>query len=146
MLVGMHHPWRDLRSLTDWTLVMAELPDGVLGRTDWSTRTITLNIRMLQAQRRSTVCHEIEHVRRGPAHPDPVLTAREESAVEQATARKMITIEALGEAMAWSDDIHEVAEDLWVDPALVETRLRHLHPSERHYLRRRLTHKDHDHE
>ena len=119
---------------------MAELPDGILGRTDWSTKTITLDVRMLQAQRRTTVCHEIEHARRGPAHPDPVLTAREESAVEQATARKMITIEALGEAMAWSDDIHEVADDLWCDPALVATRLKHLHPSEKHKLRARLAH------
>ena len=44
----------------------------------------------------------------------------------------------LGEALAWSLDPHEVADELWVDVPTVEARLRHLHPSEVHYLRRRL--------
>lgn len=127
--------------MDDWTLIIMPLPDGTLGRTDWATKTIMLDIGMLQAQRRSTIAHELEHAHRGPAHPDPVLTAKDEVAVEQAASRKLITIEALGEAMAWSDNIHEIADDLWVDPDMVETRLRHLHPAERHYLRRRLSHK-----
>lgn len=126
--------------MDDWTLILTPLPDGILGHTDWSTKTITLDITMLQAQRRSTIAHEMEHARRGPAHPDPVLTAKDETAVELAAARKLISLEALGEAMAWSDDIHEIADDLWVDPGMVEARLQHLHPAERHYLRRRLAH------
>lgn len=127
-----------------WTLVIASLPEDQAGETDWSTKTVTINARLLQAQRRATIAHEIEHMRRGPVHHEPALVAKEEVAVERAAARKMITVEALGEAMAWSDNIHEIADDLWVDPDMVEARLRHLHPAERHYLRRRLSHQKED--
>ena len=64
--------------------------------------------------------------------------SREEEAVNALAARKLIEIRELGEALAWSLDPHEVADELWVDVPTLEARLRHLHPSEVHYLRRRL--------
>lgn len=134
----MHHPWRELRQRPEWTLLIAALPAGILGYTCWDTRTVALTRGMSQAQRRATLAHELEHVDSGPAHPDPVLTARDELAADKAAARKLISIRDLGEAMAWSTDLHEIADELWVDTATVRTRLQHLHPGERGYLERRL--------
>ena len=54
--------------------------------------------------------------------------------MEQATARALIELGALGEALSWSLDRHEVAEVLWVDVDTLMTRLQHLHPSERAML------------
>lgn len=116
------------------------LPGGLLGLTDHASRTIRLHSSQSQAERRCTIAHELEHVARGPMPADPVLAVREESAVEQATARALIELGALGEALAWSLDRHEVAEVLWVDVDTLLTRLTHLHPSKRHYLMRRLEH------
>lgn len=134
----MHHPWRELRALNDWTLFFAALPEGVLGFTCWRTRSVTLCRGMSQAQRRSTIAHELEHIRTGPAHPDQVLQAKDELAADKASARRLVDLRALGEAMAWSEDVDEIADELWVDRETVLTRLAHLHPAERAYLQRRL--------
>ena len=45
-------------------------------------------------------------------------------------------------ALAWAHNLDEAADELWVDVETLEVRLAHLHPSERHYLRRRLQHDD----
>lgn len=139
----MDHPWRRLRALADWLLRWECLPDE-LGRVDWAHRTITMDPRQGQAERRSTIAHELEHIRLGPPPDVPVLIARDEERVNRAAARRLIPIRALGDALAWSQCPHEVAAELWVDRATVEARLRGLHPSERAYLRRRLEHQ-HDH-
>lgn len=141
----MHHPWRALRHLETWTLIWSLLPGDTLGITDWSTRTITLDPRQLQSERRCTIAHEVEHVRRGPLRSrDPVHVAREESRVHRTVARQLINLDRLGDALSWSLDPHEVAEALWVDVDTLRTRIDHLHPSERAHLRRRTEH-HHDH-
>lgn len=134
----MFDPWRRLGELANWTLKWALLPADILATTCHATFTIQMDRRLLQAERRSTLAHELEHVERGPLPADPTLAAREERWVEEAAARKMITLEALGEALAWAHDWHELADELWVDVKLAKARVEHLHPSERHYLRRRL--------
>lgn len=142
----MHHPWRALRHLADWTLEWVFMPPGVLGWTDHSSRTIALDPRQTQAERRCSVEHERQHAVRGPVPADPWLGAREESAVEQAAARALISIEALGDALAWSLDVHEVADALWVDVDTLRVRLAHLHPAERALLARKMEHHlDHAH-
>jgi len=40
----------------------AELPDGVFGVTDWSSKTIIIDLRLTTAQARSTLAHELAHV------------------------------------------------------------------------------------
>lgn len=132
----MYHPWRHLRSLAAWTVRWASPLSGSRGECHWATKTITLDPRLLQAERRSVLAHELEHVDRGPM--PGWARSREEEAVNALAARKLIEIRELGEALAWSLDPHEVADELWVDVPTVEARLRHLHPSEVHYLRRRL--------
>ena len=93
--------------------------------------------RLLQRERRSSLTHELEHVERGHTGCcDPA----EESLVRQAAAHRLISLEALASALAWTRDVTELAEELWVDETTVRTRLDHLHPSEQAFLRRRLSH------
>ena len=134
----MHDPWHEFHALTDWALHWARLPADLLGVTDFRTRTVTLDDRLLQAERRCTVAHEIEHIRRGPMPADPILAAREEAAINRAVARKLIGLTELGDALAWADTRADAAAELWVDEDTLAERLRHLHPAEVHHLRRRL--------
>lgn len=112
-----------------------------MGVTDYQAQTITLDKGLLQAERRSTLAHELEHVARGPAPADPVLSAREEAIIDRIVARRLIRMEALADALAWAHNHHEAADELWVDEATLRARLRTLADSERDYLRDRLTHK-----
>lgn len=132
----MHHPWRCFRELVGWTLHFAHLPEGILGLTDHARRTVTLAHGMTQAERRCTIAHETEHIHRGSV--PTAYAVREEEAVDHNVARLLIDVRDLGEALAWALDEHEAADELWVDVATLRARLRHLHPCERHYLRRRL--------
>lgn len=138
--MGMDHPWRRLRQRADWLLRWSRLPGNYAGLTDHRSRTIWLDSRLLQAERRCTIAHELEHVERGPVPTDPVLAAREEAAIDKIVARRLIGLHALGDALAWSLNLDEAADELWVDVPTLRTRLEHLHPSERAYLRRRLQH------
>ena len=137
-MIGVHHPWRDFRALTDWTLRWARLPIEIIGLTDFPARTVTLDRNLSQAERRCTIAHEVEHIRRGPVPAEPVLAAREEAAVDLAVARRLIDLKRLGEVLAWSESIEEAADELWVDVDTLRVRLDHLHPSEVHFLRRRI--------
>lgn len=133
----MHHPWRAFRDLVDWTLEWAHLPHGVWGLTDFDRRVVTLTHGMSQAERRCTIEHERQHILRGPV--SAAYTAREELAVDRNAARVLLPdIRAIGAELAWAHNLDEAAEQLWVDPDILRTRLEHLHPAERAYLRRRL--------
>jgi hypothetical protein len=131
----MWHPWRRLRELAHITLHSADLPDGALGYTDCTT-TIVLTTGLTQAERRCTLDHELVHIERGPA--PHWLEAREERTVNEITARRMIPFDALADAMVWSFDDHELAEELWVDVDTVRNRLAALTDEESAELNRRL--------
>jgi hypothetical protein len=91
---------------------------------------------MTLAERRSTIAHEVEHITRGPAHVG--YERREELAVCRATAKRLITFEALVDAMVWSGDEYELAAELWVDVGTVRDRLRSLSPWESAEISRRM--------
>lgn len=136
-LPRMHHPWREFRRLVDWTLNWAHLPGDLLGITDYHHRTVTLDPRLNQAERRCTIAHETEHIHRGP-YPT-LVEHREERTVDRNVARLLLPdIDVIGEALAWAHCVDEAADELWVDRPTLETRLRYLHPSERGWLRQRL--------
>lgn len=84
--------------------------------------------------------HELIHAERGDIPcADPVSEAQQELVVAKETARRLIDIRRLADvAVAYPDDPHRVAEELDVDYDTLATRVQWLHPSERHYLRRRL--------
>ncbi|WP_036564383.1 hypothetical protein [Nocardioides halotolerans] len=126
-----HHPWRRFAELTDWSLVWAELPEGVMGRTCHQTRTVTLALGLSQAERRCTIAHETAHIVRGPVAPHQTL--REELAIDRSVARLLVpSVPRLVDAMVWADGHLETAADaLWVDHYLLSVRLRTLTAAER---------------
>lgn len=137
-LSDVYHPWRRFRALARWTLQQADLPEGVHGQLRWSTRTVTLDRRLSQVQRRCTIAHELVHIERGPVPCSAWLAEREEAAVEQEVARRLIKLKDLGEALAWARHASEAADVLWVTEDVLRVRLEHLHPAERAYLKRRM--------
>ncbi len=73
--------------------------------------------------------------------PDhPYFAAREERVVEELTARRMIRLPDLVDALLWcqcrTDD--ETAEELWVDHDVLLTRIRTLTPGERKWVEHQL--------
>lgn len=132
----MHHPWRAFRALTHVRLRWAHLPEGFLGYTDHAAATVTLTHGMTQVERRCTIAHETEHITRGPVVGH--LTAREERAVDQAAACRLVTFEELADAMIWAGDEHELADVLWVDVPTVVARLEALTPAESDQLAQRV--------
>lgn len=121
----MLHPWRELRRLTHVRLHFLDLPEDVLGFTDHESQTIYIATGLLQRQRRAVLQHELTHLR------DPDAS---EAAVEVETARTMIPLDALVDALLWSQDEDELAEQLWTDVATVRDRLRTLTPAERTWI------------
>lgn len=95
-----YHPWRALRGLPHitlrWSAAVAR------GRVDG--HTITLHPLLTQAERRSTLAHELVHLERGPAPPH--LTAREELLVEEIAARRLVDLDDLADAIVWHDGLH----------------------------------------
>lgn len=118
--------------MPDVEVRFADLPDD-LGWWDPDTRTITLATGQTQAERRCTLAHELEHCLRGDegiGHISPVLAARQEIAVSTAAARRLIALDALIDALLWSQDERELAEQLNVDEDTVRIRLLTLTPDE----------------
>lgn len=120
-----------------WRIDYLPLPGTQAGEVSWARKTIRIDPRLPLRSRRSTLAHEIEHIRRGPTVR--CFQGREEESVERAAARALINVQDLGEALAESDDLGYVAEALEVDLSLLECRLRWLHPSERAWLESRLS-------
>lgn len=140
--MGAFSPWRLLRHLPEVDLHFTdddELLDGAQAWYYHRLRAIVMDSRLSQVERRSVLAHELGHVIRGDIPcGDEILDARQESVVDQWAARKLITLDALIDALRWSDDPHEVADALWVTADLLEVRIAHLHPSERAAIRRQL--------
>lgn len=140
--MGRYHPWRHLSRLAHitirWTRNDEEL-DGALGWFYVDRDEIVMDDRQTQAERRSTLAHELVHAeRRDEPCGSIVLDARQELVVSKLAARRLIPIRDLGEALAWASSVHEAADELWVDEDTLRVRLAHLHPSERAYLVNRL--------
>lgn len=124
------HPWRTLRVHYPEVDVSCRfrLPDHLMGLQQghriWLCRTLT------QAERRCTLTHELVHRERGPVPADPAAAAAEERAVDQITARRLITLPSLVDGLRWTRDPHQLAEHLWVDQPTLRTRMTALDPLE----------------
>lgn len=120
------HPWRHIRHRHPHIGVDAthRLPSGYRGLL--TPAGIYLDCRLSQAGRRCTLAHEIVHLERGPVPDHPHFAALEEHAVEVIAARRLIRITHLIDALVWTQNLHELAEELWVDTDTVITRVQHL--------------------
>jgi hypothetical protein len=126
------HPWRYAGEHYPNITIEChrELPEHIWGLTSFSLRTIWLCRRLRQTHRRCTLTHELIHLERGPMPTDPVLAAREERTVDRLAAQRLITLPALADALRWTRQPHELAEQLWVDEPTLRTRMETLDPLE----------------
>lgn len=135
-LLGMtrFHPWRVLRNLYPHVEVdaNADLPVTQAGLTDCNNR-VWINRRLTQASRRTTLTHELCHIDNGPLSEHPEYAAREERAIEHRTARLLLTVDDLIDALVWNRGRidGETAEDLWVDLPILLTFIKTLTDDER---------------
>lgn len=112
------------------------MPEDVLADTDGVT-CIRLDSRLLQVERRIAIDHELAHIELGhTCGADPA----QELAARRRSARRLIDIKDLAEAVRWTTDVSEVADTLWVTEDVLTTRMQHLHPAERHLLLRATAH------
>lgn len=119
------HPWRTLRDqFPDVEVRFTPLPHGIDGFTDG--RTIWLDDRLNQVQRRCTLTHELWHLRRGILPAD----SAEERICDELSARELIRLQALIDGFRWTRDPATLAKHLWVDSPTLQTRLDTLDPIE----------------
>lgn len=113
----------------DVTIIFAErLP--VTGFCDHGTRTIWIRKGLRQRHRRAVIQHELLHLERGPVFCH--WQESEEAAVEAATARALIPLPALLDALSWTRDMSELADELHVPAGLIAVRFQTMkHPAER---------------
>lgn len=128
------HPWRALAGRPDITLRWERMP-GRLGQWCALTRTITLHPDQSQAERRSTLTHELRHVAAGHVG---VCSPLVESQVNDQAARDLISLDDLADALLWSQDEWEVADALWVDVATARDRIDRLTDAEKVYIEGRI--------
>jgi hypothetical protein len=128
------HPWRALSRLPHLTLRWRRTPSH-LGSWDASTKTITLHPDQSQAERRCTLTHELIHAERDHHGRQPASVERR---VHADAARRLITDEALVDALRWTVQEDELADELWVDVPTVVARLSDLSDEEKVNIYRRL--------
>lgn len=100
---------------------------GEMGHTDGRSQ-ITLHKRLTQVERRCTLTHELAHIDLGHTHGCDV---RAEEAASRLAARWLIEFDALLDVLAWTGDLDEAADELWVDRPTLLARLRGLSEVER---------------
>lgn len=117
-----YHPWRHADALGVKVLI-EELEDCV-GYWDHGTRTIHLARGITQRQRRAVLAHEVEHACNDDRPLlDAVLHTRRERATDLVAARRLIPFDLLVEALRWTGNERELADELWVDIPTVRMRL-----------------------
>lgn len=88
-------------------------------------------------EKRCSLAHAVAHLDLGhvqTAHGH--FAGRQERDADQLAARRLITVRDLAAVLCWTRYRTEVAAELDVDLPTLATREHHMHPSERHYLRR----------
>lgn len=124
------HPWRELRHLAHIRVSHVHLP-GVdeLAYTNGIDR-IWLDKNLLQVERRCALTHELQHIYMGhKGHQKPAV----ELTVRVITARRLIRFHDLMKARRWAgQDLHEMADELWVTPAVLADRIIYLKGDEKH--------------
>lgn len=135
-----YHPWKALGRLDHIALSISDhLPSG---RAWWcpASQTILLASNLTQAERRCALAHELAHIDLGhTGRAAAVERHRQERQADELAARRLITLPALVDAVLWARDEYEAADELWVDPGTLHTRLQTLTPLERAELDRSIT-------
>ena len=123
----MFHPWRALRALGHVVVVWARPHAGAPAATN-GVDLVWLDPRMLQVERRCALTHELVHIERAHVGCQPPAV---EHAVRAETARRLIPLQALLDAVPWSEHLEVLADELWVTPLVLTDRLAGLTAAER---------------
>lgn len=116
-------------------IFVARLDGYVRGFYDKASHTIWIDDRLTPRQYRCTEAHELIHAERGDVDPgEPVARAKQETLVHREAARRLIPIDQLGDAIAWTEEANELAECLNVDLVTLQARLDALTQAEVSYL------------
>ena len=134
--MSIYHPWREARRRTHLHIDLEPMADRRRGCI--RGERITISTADTQAQRRSTLAHELVHDERQVFPRDRVLRAREEQAVERIAARRLIQLEQLADTLRWTREPREAAAELWVDVPMLVAFVRSLTDEERRWLDERL--------
>lgn len=98
----------------------------------WKGSVVWLCSSLNQAERRSALTHELQHLSRGRV--DAPWRAREERIVDELAARKLISLQEFLLALQWSQDDYELADMLWTDVHTVRVRRETLTEVEKSWL------------
>jgi hypothetical protein len=137
-----YSPWTTLRNQPDILVHSCDL-DGADAWWCPDERVVLLHHELGQAARRSRLTHELVHIERGD-QPGPTdwHDRKIERTVEAEAARRLVALEHLADCLAWTLDVDEVAELLWVDERIVRARLDNLTLDERTYIDERIRAKE----
>jgi hypothetical protein len=131
------NPWEELARQPDILMAVLPLPAG----DSWwlpDERAIVLHSRLNRAERKCALAHELIHAERADvALADPILAAKQERAVDCEAARRLISLDALTDALMWTAHRRELADTLGVDVPTAFCRLSHLTELELDYIRGR---------
>jgi Zn-dependent peptidase ImmA (M78 family) len=118
----IYHPWRELDRV-GVDVAFTKLGD-LAGCWDPDQELIWLDTQLTQAQRRSTLAHELIHAE---GRHEPCCTdwheRKQERAVECKAARRLIHLDDLMDALAWCLSLDEIAEELHVDRPTLDIRI-----------------------
>lgn len=124
------HPWRLFRERPQLELMQRTLPGDLRGTL--LGNVVTLDSRLLQAERRCAILHELRHHDLGHEGCQPPAVERE---VHAWVARMLIPMDLLLDKLAWTESLEELAEECWVDPPTLMARLDGLSVVEREMIR-----------
>lgn len=100
-----------------------------------AAKVIALGAQLSDAEARLVLTHELAHHALGHLpHADPLEVDRMELRARRWAAVRLLSLEDLATAMRSAGNLFEVAEELGVDPELLEVRLRWLTDEERKEL------------
>lgn len=119
----------------DWVIREVDLGGIIPEVMSPSRRVILLEHRHNAAVRRCSLAHAIAHLDLG--HHETLggwFEKREEAQADELAARRLVPVEALARAIAWSTSHEEMAAELEVDLATLEVREQRLTRGERRRL------------
>lgn len=120
-----------------WVVGLADLGGLVPEVLCWVRRVILLDAGATPEVRRSSLAHAVAHLDLGHGRTSVgYFENREERQADLLAARRLIPLDDLAEALAWSPDRGEVAALLGVDLPMLLVREQGLSTAERRLLRR----------
>lgn len=137
-----YHPWREFGQNHPEVSVSCRyvLPNDLKGA--WTPHGLYLHRDLDQVGRRMTLSHELAHKERGSVcargvtHTMTVEDVKEERAVDELASRKLITLDQLIDALAWTryEVGSESAGELWCDIHMLLIRVQNLTPTEKKHI------------